>query len=752
MADWLLGHSSWAWRNGELAFARGWPLWLLGVLAALALAAVLASLFLPRRAAASMLPAWQRGVLATLQWLFIAVLLVALWRPVLNVDRIRDRENVVAVLVDASPSMDIVDPGAGVSRRQLATDALQGGVLSRLAAQVDLRLFAFSGRADAVEGLPEVATGEPQTRIGAALDTVLKMAASVPLAAVVVVSDGAETGDTLSEADLAQLSATGVPVHAVGVGAQTLANDLELERLVVPRTAVAGETLRAQVSIRHQRQGSTRLRAYDGAQLVASTDVPLAGEDGLTSAFLDIPAGNDGLRDLRIQLDGAPDEANLANNARRALVEVSGRRRSVLYIEGEPRWEYKFIRRAAAQDRTLRLVSVVRATPNRYYRQGVDSADELVDGFPKRREELFAYDAVVIGSLEAAALSDEQHQWLVDYVDRRGGSLLMLAGRDGLAGGGWGRVPVSQVLPVTLPSGGISYGTRRSQARPTSYGLESVIGRFDADAARNLEAWARLPALADLGRVGAPKPGAIVLLEAVAGERVDPLLVTQRYGRGAAWVLATATTWRWQMQLPVEDGRHAQFWQRLLHELAAPTPARVSLVPRQGTFDDDADVVLDAEVLDDAFAPYADLQLAVTAVAGDGTRVQGAITPSGDSDGRYVVHVPAPVAGLYRVELEASRAGTPLASATAHLRVEQGAREAFATWQHRALLERVATATGGRYWTLPEVDQLPEAIRYSRAGVVERQMLDLWNLPLVFGLLALLKGGEWLLRRRWRRL
>ncbi len=46
-------------------------------------------------------------------------------------------------------------------------------------------------------------------------------------------------------------------------------------------------------------------------------------------------------------------------------------RRAVLYIEGEPRWEYKFIRRALEGDRALRVVSAVRATPNRYYRQGL---------------------------------------------------------------------------------------------------------------------------------------------------------------------------------------------------------------------------------------------------------------------------------------------------------------------------------------------------------------------------------------------
>ena len=79
-------------------------------------------------------------------------------------------------------------------------------------------------------------------------------------------------------------------------------------------------------------------------------------------------------------------------------------------------------------------------------------------------------------------------------------------------------------------------------------------------------------------------------------------------------------------------------------------------------------------------------------------------------------------------------------------------REQFASWQHRAMLERIARDTGGRYWPVDDLAGLPEAIRYSRAGIVERQTLDLWNMPLAFLLLALLKAGEWLLRRHWRRL
>ena len=42
--EFLLGHSIWAFRSGELAFARGWPMWLLVALAALGLVAIVFTL------------------------------------------------------------------------------------------------------------------------------------------------------------------------------------------------------------------------------------------------------------------------------------------------------------------------------------------------------------------------------------------------------------------------------------------------------------------------------------------------------------------------------------------------------------------------------------------------------------------------------------------------------------------------------------------------------------------------------------
>jgi len=746
--DFLLGHSIWAFRSGELAFARGWPLWLLFALAGAGLVAILITLL--RR---SELHALQRVVIGLLQFAFLALALLLLWRPVLNVERIRDRENVVAVVVDDSGSMNAAHGEDGSWREQAVRALNDSGALKQIGASSELRLFSFNERAQSLESLDALPGGGAATRIGDALGTVTQMAASVPMAAVVLVSDGAENGGTLGEAQLARLAATGIPVHAIGVGPEQPDNDMELEQLQVPDSAVAGEVLRAVVSIRHQRQRGTRVRVYDGEKLIAAQEVPLPGKAGLTTVGVEFPAGEEGVRDLRVQLDAVAGEASALNNERRAIIDVDGRARSVLYLEGEPRWEYKFMRRAADGDRSLRVVSAMRATPNRFYRQGVKSGDELKNGLPETEAELDSYDAVILGSIEAAAFSHDQHEWLKDYVDRRGGSLMLLAGRDGMGDGGWGRVPLQALLPARLPGGPQpGYGARSTKARLTPYGQESPVGRLDADPARNEKLWSEMPSLADFQDIGPLRPGAVVLLEAQSAQRVDPLLVWQRYGRGSTWLMASASTWRWQMRLPLEDQRHELFWRQLLHALAAPAPPRVSLQAERTVYEDEGSVQIEAQVLDETYRPVPGAVVSVTAAAESGAAAPVTVEPSGRDDGRYRVRVQAATAGMYRVEMTAKVGDRALGQAETHLRRVDGVREQFGLYQHRPMLERIARETDGRYWTLDDLAGLPEAIRYSRAGMVERQTLDLWNMPLALLLLALLKLSEWLLRRLWRRL
>ncbi len=154
------------------------------------------------------------------------------------------------------------------------------------------------------------------------------------------------------------------------------------------------------------------------------------------------------------------------NNAREALIDVRDRKEKILYFEGEPRFEYKFIRRAIPEGDNIIVTSLIRTADNKYMRQGVDGPDELVAAFPKTREELFAYRSLIIGSLEAAALTGDQHRMISEFVDRRGGGLLMLGGPRAFAEGGYAGTAVADVLPVVLDRNKLqAKGTRDAPER-----------------------------------------------------------------------------------------------------------------------------------------------------------------------------------------------------------------------------------------------------------------------------------------------
>ncbi|MDY0067410.1 MAG: hypothetical protein RBS02_13600 [Steroidobacteraceae bacterium] len=746
MFELLFTHPAWAYRSGAFAFASAWPRWTLA--GAVVFGVALVALTLSRRRELG----WRKLLaLGALQATFVALALALLWRPVLNVERVRDRENILAIALDASASMGYGEDGR--SRTAQAVAALQSGPLGRMAETFEVRLFGFSQAAHAVDSLDALAPEGSQTRIGEVLTQVLQSAGSAPLAGVVLVSDGAENGGTLDEERLAQIASFGVPVHTVGVGPETSAGDLELERADVPGSAPPGARVPAQISVRHDGAAATRVRVYDRETLIAARELQLPAEASLTTVTLDLPPLSAGAHQLRFSLDPLEGERNTINNTRLRVLDAPAARRHILYLEGEPRWEYKFLRRAAERERALRIASVVRTTPNKHYRQGVMSPAELIDGFPAAAEELYAYDAVIIGSYEAATLRPAQHELLRDFVDKRGGSLLMLAGRQGLAAGGWGRSALAQTLPVQLPEDeNARFVQRVAHAQPTVYGLESAIAKLDDDPRRNAERWANLPQLADWQTLGRLKPGAVVLLEAASGPKREPLLVWQHYGRGAAFVLGSASTLRWQMRMPPEDLSHETFWRQLLYAMTSLAPQRATLASERIVYDDERSVVLQAQLRDERFEPIDDAHVELHVAPERDPAFLQTMQSSGRGDGRYTAVIDAASTGLYRIDMRARRGAEDVGAAIAHVLRNDGVAEHFGVRQHRDVLERIAAVSGGRYWSLDELDSLAAAIPYSRAGVVERQTLDLWNLPIVFLMLLALKLAEWLLRLRWGRL
>jgi len=732
------------YRKGDFVFGSGWPIWLLLLL----VAAAGAALFWNMRNSPSALSPKRSLTLWGLQAAMAAVALFALWQPGLAVRSLRSQQNVVSVLLDTSRSMAL---GEGEkSRLQQAVETLNSGVLAGLEEKFRVRLYGFSGGVERLESLEALPSPGDATRLGDSVGGVLRESAATPLGALVVVSDGSDNSGLFSRELMADIRRRNVPVHTIGVGREEIPNDLELEAVSLPRQALPKSRVTAQATIRHPGDGRpTRLTVRDGDKVIASKDVAPERGENVETVRVDFPAGEAGIRDLRFSLDPLDGEEITGNNALSRVLDVPRGRRRVLYVEGEPRWEYKFLRRAVEKDESVQLTTLLRTSTNKYYRQGVDGPDELQDGFPEKAEELFEYEGLMIGSFEAAAFTPAQQEMIRDFVSKRGGTLMMLAGRNGLADGGWAVSRVADALPAKLASGGGTFQREKVDVRLTAYGADSLLTRLDGDDAENKKLWSEMPQLADYQTLGELKPAAVTLLEAEGPRGWIPLLVRQNYGRGRAMIFATGGSWRWQMSLPHEDVRHETFWRQLLRGLVTGAPEPIHLTTDRSVYSDDPTVELRVQARTKEFEPAANALVTATLTPESGEPVTVEMRPSPEDPGVYLAEALAPAPGAYRIEAKAFVGDESLGGAVLHVRRENGVAENFSPAQNRSLLEKLSEQTGGQYWTLDEAAALPEQIRFSEAGITAREILDLWDMPFLFLLLFGLKAGEWLLRRQW---
>src|SRR6185503_9897342 len=249
-----------------------------------------------------------------------------------------------------------------------------------------------------------------------------------------------------------------------------------------------------------------------------------------TTVRVTFTANDAGARLFRFTVPVQTDEQVTQNNSRDALVEVSDRREKVLYLEGEPRFEAKFIRRAVEDDKNLQVVILQRTAEDKYLRLDVGSPDELVGGFPKTREELFAYRAVILGSVEAASFSPDQLRMLADFVSKRGGGLLMLGGRRSFAEGGWAGTPVAEVLPVEIdqPARGKTEGAdyvAQVTTRPTRAGLNDPVTQLGDSEKTTAAKWEAMPIVTTVNPIRSVKPGATVLLTGTTNDHQEQVVL-----------------------------------------------------------------------------------------------------------------------------------------------------------------------------------------------------------------------------------
>jgi uncharacterized membrane protein len=706
------------------------------------------------------LPRLQRGALAALRAATLLLLVGAMLRPV-RVMPPAATDAVVPVLVDVSRSMRLTDApstalgASGRARMDAAREVLDQRIRPALDGRFQTEVWSF-GNALAPLDNGTLTADQARSDLSGALRAVRERYRDRRVAAVVVVSDG---GDTGSEEAAVTVDDATVPVYAIGVGSPRIASDFEVLDVSAGDPALADASVDLTVTAVNRGAGAFDLRVLENGRPIDLRHVTPAADGSPVRAVFTVAPPRETATLYTVEIPSASDELTLDNNRRSVLVEPPGRRRRVLMVEGAPGFEHTFLKRALVADLGLEVDSVVRkgrdagGDPTYFVQSTDDRAPALASGFPQERAALFQYDALILANVDEDSLSRAQLDTVNQFVAERGGGLLVL-GAKSFEQQALVRTAVEEVLPVGLTdrSGGVMRVSANSGTPFTVSiapdGESHPVMRIGRTAEETVKRWREIPPLAGAAALGAPRPGAQVLALVRAPDGPRPLVAVQRYGQGRAMVFTGEASWRWRMQRPSEDRSYELFWRQAIRWLSGTAPEPVSVAPLPAPQVGSVEMV-HLDVRDDSFAPVADAQLAVrvTLPGGQEQEIRPVLSDAGI--GRYSAEMRFDQPGIYRVRATARRGTTDLGSSDRWVLVGGVDREMSDPRLNEDVLRRIAGASGGAYLAADDASRLSSLLSAAVLQPAAPRLEELWHTPVIFGALITLLTAEWMLRRRW---
>jgi uncharacterized membrane protein len=697
----------------------------------------------------------------------LVIILFCLLRPVINTLQISPQETYLGVLIDDSQSMSIEDMQDGQSRQSAVQEKLfENELLERLSDSFQIRIFRFDKETQRIAGIEDLAEEGTTSSLQQALDYVDDQLNGLPLGGLVVVSDGADNSDSDPLIKAREFGARQIPVFTLGVGQEDIPQDIGIVDVSAAKTVLEGSVFSVQVGVNHQgyEGQEIELSIMDGDTQVVS-DTVILGAEGVTRRYdLELTPERPELIVYDLQVELQTGEIIEKNNSYSFLVDNTEKEPlDVLYIEGHPRNEYKFIRRAVAGDNSLRMATYLQTGPEKYYRQGIESATELSSGFPKDREALYQYEAIILGDIGTDFFNADQLQMIEDFVAERGGGLLM----SGMVDEEFIGTPIADILPISLVEesflpnhlrGGIRRGEHPTgelyYPRLTNNGEFSPLLRLSADDAENQRLWRQLPELQGVYVTGRVKPGATVLLEHPLLQYQNqalPVLVSQRYGSGRSMSITTASSWRWQMMLPSADESHETLWRQLIRWLAVSAPERISIEFDREFYNVGDEVNVKATVLNDEYEADNDATLWMQTANPLAEFIDSPMEWDIEEEGVYRASFAVEEEGIYSLLVDVASAAGEASSSSSEKRaafvVTPSLREYTNAELDRGLLERIAAASGGSYFNLQDADALIDAIEFTPNAYSKEVQIDLWDRPWLLALLILLLCVDWVARR-----
>lgn len=727
---------------------------------------------------------WTKGPLTGLRVFAVAALLLILGQPFLRLTHSEDIKPHVVLLVDTSDSMARPDPHlppnrAAIEAQATGTEAGNVGSMTRLARinsllnrsnalrdlskRYNVHVLGFDGKSHPVE-LPAASDklaafrlnlqSDPRTsgttQMGDALHRPVDELAGQPLAGALVLSDGGSNlgEDPILAADAAKQA--GLKVSTLGVGDPTKTKDIALLSVLADDTVRVNNTVTVYVALSQRGYAgkTVAVTLRRGGEVVGRENVRLGPDDQKQEVHFNYVPTQGGRFTYSVNVDVLPNELTAANNKSSYIQTVISKRLKVLYVEAEPRYEYRYLHNAILRDTSLDfaclLLSGDSATTG-------GEGNISVKGFPTTEKELFDYDIIALGDVPRSYFSDAQLVMLRRFVEDRGASLLIIAGEQHMPHE-YAGTPLEAAMPVTVSASADPINADQAfNWQLTSEGRLNPVMQLEDTTAANDRTWAGLPGMFWAAGVQRAKPGATVLAVHPTRRNADgpyPLVALQPFGAGKCYIELVDSTWRWRWR--VGDRYFYRYWGQVFRTLTPkelPGNSRfVQLNVDRGKYLLGERVQMTARLLDDYYHPIKAASATAILKPENGPEQKLTLQATPGSPGLFAAQVQPDRIGKYEVSLTSPTKAQAKAS-TAFL-VETQALERQRPELDEAMLKRVAASGGGKYYQATEISNWIKSLPNNKLVVRSEQEIDLWNRWFFLLLFIVPLGIEWLVRKR----
>ena len=585
------------------------------------------------------------------------VLLICLLEPVLIERKDITPPTNLLVLADTSQSMQLKDvelAGQPSTRLDLVNRVLfhpASRFLPTLTDQFDVHLYRFDkqssqfsreiGSLDSAGGLTDIATS---------ISDAVKEWRGQLLAGIVLLTDGAHNAST-SVVD--RVTETEIPIYAVGVGDPTPPRDLKLSRVEVSPIVYTDHNAPIRVTLNHTGYSGSQIRVslMMDNQAVDTVPITLTDEPTQTVEFALNPQ-EEGTFQYVVSVPVLEGELTPENNTRAFPLKVVQTKLHLLYIEGQPGWEYAFLKRTLERDPNIDSTCVILSSKSsnqlrgtllarydRYYPQTTQPTRRY--RVPETLEDLLLYDILIIGNLRSNTLTKQQRTAIVNFVEREGKAAIFLGGRYSLGRDGFRKTELAALLPVIIPPNGCYVRDEDFSLQLTQQGMYHPITRLAETQAKVEALWRDLPPLPRrLG--GFELKGGATTLAGFYSDRNQttlPVMIFQRSGLGKSLLIAAEGLWNWGFgvwNFKDEDDTYPRFWGQTIRWMSTRTDTKqINVTTDMTTYSVGDEVQITAYAYDESYQPMAAADLKIEVTPPDEKHFQVRVSANSEDPGTY---------------------------------------------------------------------------------------------------------------------